>query len=104
PGGGRRLPPAEDPVLPPLDSLFAGMVIKEAAAFRVTRNADLTVEEEEGDDLLEAVEMGVRRRPFNRPVPLEVADSMSDEMLELLVRELDMHPNDVYRLRGPIHL
>ena len=60
------------------------MVIKEAAAFRVTRNADLTVEEEEADDLLEAVEMELRRRRFNRAVRLEVADSMSDEMLELL--------------------
>ena len=100
----RRYLPAEELVIAHLDSLFAGMVIKEAAAFRVTRNADLTVEEEEADDLLEAVEMELRRRRFNRAVRLEVADSMSDEMLELLVRELDLHPNDVYRLRGPISL
>ncbi len=100
----RRYLPAEELVIAHLDSLFAGMVIEEAAAFRVTRNADLTVEEEEADDLLEAVEMELRRRRFNRAVRLEVADSMSDEMLELLVRELDLHPNDVYRLRGPIDL
>ena len=77
------------------------MVIEEAAAFRVTRNADLTLEEEEADDLLEAVEMELRRRRFNRAVRLEVADTMSDEMLELLVRELELHPNDVYRLPRP---
>ena len=50
------------------------MVIEEAAAFRVTRNADLTLEEEEADDLLEAVEMELRRRRFGRAVRLEVAD------------------------------
>ena len=99
-----RYLPAEELVIAHLDSLFAGMVIKEAAAFRVTRNADLTVEEEEADDLLEAVEMELRRRRFNRAVRLEVAETMGDEMLELLVRELDLHPNDVYRLRGPISL
>ena len=95
-----RFLPAEDLVIAHLESLFAGMIIEEAASFRVTRNADLTVEEEEADDLLEAVEMELRRRRFNRAVRLEVDDSISDEMLELLVRELDLHPNDVYRLRG----
>ena len=100
----KRFLPAEALVAAHLDSLFAGMVIEEAAAFRVTRNADLTVEEEEADDLLEAVEMELRRRRFNRAVRLEVADSMSDEMLDLLVRELDVHENDVYRVRGLIDL
>jgi len=100
----KRFLPAEDLVIAHLDSLFAGMVIEAAAAFRVTRNADLTVEEEEADDLLEAVEMELRRRRFNRAVRLEVSDSMDDGMLELLVRELELHPNDVYRLRGPIDL
>lgn len=97
-----RFLPAEDLVIAHLDSLFAGMVIEESAPFRVTRNADLTVEEEEADDLLEAVEMELRRRRFNRAVRLEVADSIGDQMLELLVRELDLHPNDVYRLRNTI--
>ena len=100
----RRFLPAEDLVIAHLDSLFAGMVIEAAAAFRVTRNADLTVEEEEADDLLEAVEMELRRRRFNRAVRLAVSDSMDDAMLALLVRELELHPNDVYRLRGPIDL
>jgi len=99
-----RFLPAEELVIAHLDSLFAGMIIEAAAAFRVTRNADLTVEEEEADDLLEAVELELRRRRFNRAVRLEVSDSMDDEMLELLVRELELHPNDVYRQRGPIDL
>jgi polyphosphate kinase len=100
----KRFMPAEDLVIAHLDTLFVGMDIEEAAAFRVTRNADLTVEEEEADDLLEAVEMELRRRRFNRAVRLEVADTMSDEMLDLLVRELEMHENDVYRVRAPLDL
>jgi len=100
----RRFLPAEELVIAHLGSLFAGMVIDEAATFRVTRNADLTVEEEQADDLLEAVEMELRRRRFNRAVRLEIVDTVGDELLDLLVRELDLHPNDVYRVRGPIDL
>ena len=59
-------------------------------AFRVTRNADLTLEEEEADDLLAAVEMELRRRRFGRAVRLEVDHGMTAEMLELLLRELDL--------------
>ena len=52
------------------------MIVEEWAMFRVTRNADLTLEEEEADDLLEAVEMELRRRRFNRAIRLEVADDV----------------------------
>jgi len=99
-----RYLPVEDLIIAQLSTLFAGMTIEEAAAFRVTRNADLTFEDEEADDLLEAVEMELRRRRFNRAVRLEVCDVMSDEMRELLTRELELTPADVYRLRGPIDL
>ena len=99
-----RYLPAEDLIIAQLNTLFSGMTIEEAAAFRVTRNADLTFEDEEADDLLEAVEMELRRRRFNRAVRLEVSDAMSDEMLELLTRELELTSADVYRLRGPIDL
>ena len=69
------------------------MVIEEAATFRVTRNADLTLEEEEAEDLLEALEMELRRRRFNKAVRLEVSDEMSDGMLDLLVaRARDRRP------------
>ncbi len=72
--------------------------------FRVTRNADLTVEDEEADDLLAAVEMELRRRRFGGAVRLEVQDTMSAEMLELLVRELELDDADVSRHRGLIDL
>ncbi|MGH9272447.1 MAG: polyphosphate kinase 1 [Ilumatobacteraceae bacterium] len=99
-----RYLPVEDLIIAHLHTLFVGMTIVEAASFRVTRNADLTLEEEEADDLLEAVEVELRRRRFNRAVRLEVSEDMSDDMLEVLMRELEVQPSDVYRLRGPVDL
>ncbi len=99
-----RFIPVEDVMLAHLHTLFAGMVIEEAATFRVTRNADLTLEDEEAEDLLEALEMELRRRRFNKAVRLEVSESMSDEMLDLLVSELELTRPDVYRCRAPIDL
>jgi polyphosphate kinase len=99
-----RFLPAEELIAARLDRLFAGMVIEEVACFRVSRNADLTLEEEEADDLLEAVEMELRRRRFNRAVRLEVEHGISTEMLDLLVRELELTHDDVYRQRAPLGL
>ena len=87
--------PLEQVIAAQLHRLFSGMVVEEPAAFRVTRNADLTLEDEEADDLLAAVEMELRRRRFGRAVRLEVEPGMSAEMLELLVRELDLEADDV---------
>jgi polyphosphate kinase len=99
-----RFIPAEELIIAHLPTLFSGMVIEEVATFRVTRNADLTIEEEEAEDLLEALEMELRRRRFNKAVRLEVADGMSDGMLEVLTEELELDPGDVYRCRAPIDL
>ena len=95
-----RFIPVEDVILAHLHTLFAGMVIEEAATFRVTRNADLTLEDEEAEDLLEALEMELRRRRFNKAVRLEVSESMSDEMLDLLVSELELTPGRRVPLPG----
>ena len=99
-----RFVPAEELIVAHLPTLFAGMVIEEVATFRVTRNADLTIEEEEAEDLLEALEMELRRRRFNKAVRLEVSEGMSDTMLDLLMEELELAPGDVYRCRAPIDL
>jgi polyphosphate kinase len=80
------------------------MELEEHWTFRVTRNADLTVEEEEAEDLLAAVEMELRRRRFGRAVRLEVQDGMSDEVIGILVRELDLTEDDVFRHRAPLDL
>jgi hypothetical protein len=87
-----------------LHSLFVGMVVEEHAVFRVTRNVDLTLEDEEADDLLAAVEMELRRRRFGRAVRVEVQAGISQEMLELLLRELDLGTNDVTIHRAPLDL
>ena len=87
-----------------LGSLFPGMEIESHHPFRVTRNADLTLEEEEADDLLEAVEMELRRRRFGRAVRLELDASVTEEVRALLTRELDLQPEDVYDVAGPLDL
>ncbi len=95
---------AEEVIAANLPAMFVGMIVEEHAFFRVTRNADLTLEEEEADDLLAAVEMELRRRRFGRAVRLEVQRGISDEMLDLLVHELDVDRADVFVLRGPLDL
>ncbi|MFP5576623.1 MAG: polyphosphate kinase 1 [Acidimicrobiia bacterium] len=104
PGSSSTFVPLEQVIAAHLDELFPGMHIKEFAAFRVTRNADLTLEENEADDLLAAVEVELRRRRFGRAVRLEVEASMSDELRDLLVRELDIADEDVYEVLGPLDL
>ena len=100
-----RFIPAEEVIAAQLPGLFVGMNLEEWTTFRVTRNADLSLdEEEEADDLLEAVEMELRRRRFKRPVRLEVHESISDEMRSLLIRELDLDPRNVYRHRSMLDL
>jgi polyphosphate kinase len=83
-----------------LAELFPGMEIESCHGFRVIRNADLTLAEEEADDLLEAVEMELRRRRFGRAVCLQVEPTFSSEVRELLMRELDLRPEDVYEVDG----
>ena len=94
----------DDVIAAHLDTLFTGMELLEHHAFRVTRNADLTLNDEEAEDLLTAVEMELRRRRFQGAVRLEVADSISPEVLNLLLRELDLTPEEVYRISGPVDL
>jgi len=85
-----------------LDQLFPGLEIVESHVFRVTRNADITLEDTDADDLLAAVELELRRRRFGRAVRLEVAASMSDEVFDLLLRELDLERSDVYPTSAPL--
>lgn len=101
---GERFVPLEQIIAAHLGQLFPGMVVEERSAFRVTRNADLTVEEEEADDLLAAVEIEVRRRRFGRAVRMELQHDVSPEVRELLQRELDLSDEDTFLNGGPIDL
>ena len=101
---GVRMLPVEDLISVHLSQLFSGMQVVECHLFRVTRNAEVEVDEDRDEDLLQALERELARRRFGPPVRLEVAASISDHMLELLVRELDMDAQDVLRVRGLLDL
>jgi polyphosphate kinase len=90
----------EDVVAVHLGSLFPGMQVLESHPFRVTRNADFEIQELEAADLLETVEEGVRRRRFGEVVRLTVREGIPERVLQLLVQELEIDPQDVYRVAG----
>ena len=101
---GERFVPLEQVIAAHLDQLFPGMEVESRATFRVARNADLTLEEEEAEDLLAAVEIELRRRQFGRAVRLEISAEMRDEVRNLLQSELDLHDEDTYQVAGPLDL
>ena len=101
---GVRYVPLEDIIGEFLGLLFPGMVVLQNHNFRVTRNEDLEVDEDEGENLLLALEKELLRRRFGPPVRLEVADDMNPQVLELLIRELDISSQDVYTLPSPLDL
>jgi polyphosphate kinase len=101
---GERFVPLEQVIAAHLDQLFPGMEVEAHDTFRVARNADLTLQEEEADDLLAAVEMELRRRQFGRAVRLEIGAGITEDVRELLQRELDLSDDDTYQLLGPLDL
>ena len=99
-----RFVPLEDIIGEYLGLLFPGMQVLQHHTFRVTRNEDLEVDEDEGENLLLALEKELLRRRFGPPVRLEVANDINPEVLELLIRELDISEEDVYHLPSPLDL
>jgi polyphosphate kinase len=87
-----------------LSQLFPGMTVVKHHAFRVTRNEDLDVDDDEGENLLVALEKELLRRKFGPPVRLEVADDIDPEVLDLLTHELGVTEEDVYHLPAPLDL
>ena len=87
-----------------MDVLFPGMEVESHHLFRVTRNADLDIEEDEADDLLLAMEEELRRRRFGAVVRLEVERSMPHETRALLQRGLGLDPANIYEIRGMLDL
>ena len=105
-GGSRetvRFLPMEELIGAFLPALFPGMEIVERHAFRITRNADMDVEDRD-EDLLQALERELAKRRFGPPVRLEVSNNMSEHMLGLLLRELDVDPGDVVQVPGLLDL
>ena len=104
PGSSSRYVPLEDVMGEFLGELFPGMEVLEHHTFRVTRNEDLEVDEDEGENLLIQLEKELLRRRFGPPVRLEVAQDMDSKVLSLLQRELDIDGSDVFMLPEPLDL
>jgi polyphosphate kinase len=96
--------PIEDVIAAHLSSLFPGMEIMKHHFFRVTRNEDLEVEEDDAENLLAALERELTRRRFGPAVRLEVENSIEQDILELLIEELEVEPEEVFQLPWPLDL
>ncbi|MGH8870381.1 MAG: polyphosphate kinase 1 [Acidimicrobiia bacterium] len=99
-----RFVPLEQVIGAHMDALFPGMEVLGQNVFRVTRNADIEVEEDEGGDLLMALESELTQRRFGNVVRLEIHPDMPEDVLDLLMREMGATEDDVYRIDGPLDL
>jgi polyphosphate kinase len=102
--GTQRYVPVEDVIAAHLEDLFPGMEVIATHVFRVTRNEDLEVEEDDAENLLQALEKELLRRRFGPPVRLEVEESIDPDILDRLVRELNIRRDEVISLPGPLDL
>ncbi|MCW4386114.1 RNA degradosome polyphosphate kinase [Salinibacterium sp. SYSU T00001] len=99
-----RFIPIEDLISNHLEELFPGMEILDHHEFRVTRNEDVEIDEDESENLIQSLERELLRRRFGPPIRLEITDDMDDRTLDLLVRELGVTQQEVYRLPAPLDL
>lgn len=100
----QRFAPLEDVIAAHLDQLFPGLEVQQTHLFRVTRNEDVEVEEDDAENLLKALERELMRRRFGPPVRLEVEDTIDEHVLDLLVRELGVSEHEVFQLPGQLDL
>ena len=99
-----RFIPLEKVIIANLHQLFPGMEIEDYYTFRITRNADLELEEEESENLLESMEQELLRRKFGPPVRLEVASDIGSDLLNRLKLELSIREEDISRYKEPLDL
>ncbi|MGW9022342.1 RNA degradosome polyphosphate kinase [Leucobacter chromiiresistens] len=99
-----RFIPLEELIANQLDGLFPGMEVIDHHVFRVTRNEDVEIEEDETENLIQALEKELLRRRFGPPIRLEISDDMDEATLDLLVREFDIDEQQVYTLPAPLDL
>ncbi len=106
PGSGeiKRFLRLEELIANHLGDLFPGMEVLDHHAFRLTRNEDVEIEEDESENLIQALEAELLRRRFGPPIRLEITDDMDELTRDLLVKELDITDQEIYRLPGPLDL
>ncbi|MCR5593536.1 MAG: RNA degradosome polyphosphate kinase [Saccharofermentans sp.] len=102
--GAVYLVPIESIIRANLDMLFIGQKVIDSACYRVMRNADLDIDEDEAEDLLKEIEEQVRKRRYGEILRLEVEDDIDPEILEYIITELEISKNDVFAVGGPIDL
>ena len=101
---GSRFVLLEDIIEANIQALFPGMNPGSCHRFRVTRDADIEIREQEAEDLLSVIQEELRRRRFGTPVRLEISPDMPPEMVEYLTKSLDLEAEDVYVFDGPLHV
>ncbi len=102
--GSLRYIPIEELIVIHLQELFPGMLIQDHYTFRVTRNQDIELDEEDSDDLLNTLEQELSRRRFGPPVRLEVEEGVDQKLLTRLCEELEINPSSVFSLPAPLDL
>ena len=100
----KRFLPLEDLIAIHLQELFPGMLIQDHYTFRVTRNQDIELEDEDTEDLLNSLEQELARRRFGPPVRLEIEDGIDEHLLNRLCQELKINPSNVLSLPAPLDL
>ena len=103
-GGPLRFVWLEDLIADNLSMLFPGMSVKESYAFRVTRNADIEIQEDEAEDLISSIEESIRLRRFGSVVRVGIEKTMPDRIRDILIENLEVMPDDVYQLAPPMGL
>lgn len=94
----------EEVIMMYLDRLFAGHEVISASPYRIMRNADLTIEEEEAEDLLVEIERSLKKRKWGVAIRLEVDSSVDDRLISILKDDLEIHHGDIYNINGPLDL
>ena len=101
---GTRFVLLEEVIEANIQTLFPGMNAGPCHRFRVTRDADIELREEEAEDLLSQIQEELRQRRFGKPVRLEISPDMPADMVQYLTESLDLEPQDVYAFDGPLHI
>lgn len=96
--------PIESIIKANLDMLFTGQAVLASGCYRIMRNADLDIDEDEAEDLLKEIEEQVRKRRFGEIIRLEVEDEIDDDILEFITNELEIEEEDIFSINGPIDL
>jgi len=102
--GSTRFLPLEDLIAIHLQELFPGMVIEDHYTFRITRNQDIDLDEEESEDILNSIEQELARRRFGPPVRLEIENGVDEKLVEKLAEEIKINPENIIHIAAPLDL